>query len=188
MSRSRWLHWSDWSLTAKSAAALAMPLALLGVALLFSYHVQRDIADTEADVRRALAIQAEIQALHSLIAESAMGVRGYLLTERDDFLVPYRSAREELPITLTTLRRNIRDAEMKAHLEHVQQLLDLKLQSLEELSSGGRLSSSAALQAHLIDSKALLDELRIEIRAMNARECCRALKIDQDFEVLLTEN
>ena len=170
MSRSRWLHWSDWSLTAKSAAALAMPLALLGVALLFSYHVQRDIADTEADVRRALAIQAEIQTLHSLIAESAMGVRGYLLTERDDFLVPYRLARKELPITLTTLRRNIRDAEMKAHLEHVQQLLDLKLQSLEELSSGGRLSSSAALQAHLIDSKALLDELRIEIRAMNARE------------------
>jgi len=170
MSRSRWLHWTDWSLAAKSAAALAMPLALLGVALLFSYRVQRDIADTEADVRRALAIQAEIQTLHSLIAESAMGVRGYLLTGRDNFLAPYRSVREELPVTLTTLRRNIRDAEMKAHLEHVQQLLDLKLQSLEELSSGGRLSSPADLQAHLIESKAVLDELRVEIRAMNARE------------------
>lgn len=170
MSRSRWLHWTDWSLAAKSAAALAMPLALLGVSLLFSYRVQRDIADTEADVRRALAIQAEIQTLHSLIAESAMGVRGYLLTGRDNFLAPYRSAREELPVTLTTLRRNIRDAEMKAHLEHVQQLLDLKLQSLEELSSGGRLSSPADLQAHLIESKAVLDELRVEIRAMNARE------------------
>ncbi|MES2884195.1 MAG: ATP-binding protein [Pseudomonadota bacterium] len=170
MSRPRWLHWTDWSLAAKSAAALAMPLTLLVVALFFSYRLQQDIAETDADVRRALAIQAEIQTLHSLIAESAMGVRGYLLTGRDEFLAPYRAAREELPVTLTTLRRNIRDTEMKEHLEHIQQLLDLKLQSLDELSSGGRLLSVPDLQAHLIESKGVLDDLRIEIRAMNARE------------------
>lgn len=170
MSRSRWLHWTDWSLAAKSAAALAMPLALLVAALFFSYRLQQEIADTEVDVRRALAIQAEIQTLQSLIAESAMGVRGYLLTGRDDFLAPYRAARENLPVTLTTLRRSIRDAEMKAHLDYIQQLLDLKLQSLEELSSGGRLLSPPDLQAHLLESKGVPDELRLEIRAMNLRE------------------
>lgn len=170
MSRSRWLHWTDWSLAAKSAAALAMPLTLLVAALLFSYRLQKEIADTEADVRRALAIQAEIQTLQSLVAESAMAVRGYLLTGRDDFLAPYRAAQNELPVTLTTLRRNIRDAEMKERLDYIQQLLDLKLESLEELGKEGRSLSPAALQAHLVDSKAVLDELRIEIRAMNARE------------------
>lgn len=170
MSRSRWLRWTDWSLAAKSAVALAMPLTLLVVALFFSYRLQQDIADTEADVRRALAIQAEIQTLQSLIAGSAMGVRGYLLTGRDDFLAPYRAAQRELPVTLTTLRRNIHDTEMKEHLAHIQQLLDRKLQSLEELSSEGRSLSPPDLQAHLLESKAVLDDLRIEIRAMNARE------------------
>ena len=170
MSRARWLHWTDWPLAAKSAAALAMPLTLLVVALLFSYRLQRDIAETEADVRRALAIQTEIQTLHSLIAESATAVRGYLLTGRDEFLAPYRAAREELPVTLTTLRRNIRDAEMKEHLEHIQQLLDRKLQSLEALRREGRALTPPDLQAHLVESKGVLDELRIEIRAMNTRE------------------
>ena len=170
MSRMRWLHTSDWSLAAKSAAALAMPLTLLVVALLFSYRLQQDIADTDADVRRALAIQAEIQTLHSLIAESAMAVRGYLLTGRDEFLTPYRAAQAELPVTLTTLRRNIRDGEMKSHLEHIQQLLDKKLLSLESLRDQGRGLSPGDLQAHLIESKAVLDELRTEIRAMNRRE------------------
>ena len=170
MSRSRWLHWTDWSLGAKSAAALAMPLTLLVVALIFSYRLQQDIADTEADVRRALAIQGEIQTLHSLIAESATAVRGYLLTGRDDFLAPYRAAREELPVTLTTLRRNIRDAEMKTHLGHIHQLLDRKLRSLDELSRDGGALSPTDLQAHLLASKGVLDDLRIEIRAMSHRE------------------
>ena len=56
MNRPRWLRWTDWPLAAKSAVALAMPLTLLVVALIFSYRLQQDIADTEADVRRALAI------------------------------------------------------------------------------------------------------------------------------------
>lgn len=170
MSRRRWLHWTDWSLGAKSAAAVALPLILLLVSLIFSYRLQRDITAADADVRRALAIQAEIQTLHSLIAESATGVRGYLLTGRDDFLAPYRTAQDALPVTLTQLRRNIRDAEMKQRLEHIQQLLDQKLQSLDELSRNGRLLSSADLQAHLLASKGVLDELRAEIRGMDARE------------------
>lgn len=170
MTAARWWHWQDWSLGAKSAAAVALPLTLLLVALGFSYRLQQAISAADADVRRALAIQADIQSLHSLIAESATGVRGYLLTGRDEFLVPYRNARRELPFTLTSLRRNIRDPEMKTHLAHIQDLLQRKLDSLEELRERGRLLTPADLQAHLLGSKGLLDELRAEIRAMSVRE------------------
>ena len=170
MSTPSWLRWTDWPLAAKSTAAVAMPLMLLVASLFFSYRLQQVIAAADADVRRALAIQAEIQTLHSLIAESATGVRGYLLTGRDEFLAPYRTAQDDLPVTLTTLRRNIRDPEMKARLEHIQRLLDRKLQSLDALRDTGRQLDAASLQAHLIESKAVLDELRAEIRAMYARE------------------
>ena len=170
MTATRWRHWQDWPLAAKAAAALAIPLALLLTALVFSYRLQQALTAADADVRRALAIQADIQALHSLIAESATGVRGYLLTGRDEFLTPYRNAREELQFTLTSLRRNIRDPEMKTRLAHIQDLLQRKLDSLEELKVQGRALNPAELQAHLIGSKATLDELRAEIRAMTARE------------------
>ena len=170
MSHPRWLRWTDWSLGAKSAAALALPLTLLLVATLFSYRVQQQITAAEADVRRALAIQADIQVLHSLIAESATSVRGYLLTGQDDFLAPYRLARQSLPRSLSNLRSNIRDAEMTGRLQRIERLLDRKLESLEQLRREGRTLSPPDLQAHLVGSKGVLDELRAEIRGMDARE------------------
>lgn len=170
MSTARWRHWQDWSLGAKSAAAIALPLVLLLVALVFSYRLQQGIAAADDDVRRALAIQADIQSLHSQIAESATGVRGYLLTGRDEFLAPYRKAQQELPVTLTSLRRSLRDPEMKSRLEYIQNLLQQKLDSLEYLRDHGRQLASADLQTHLLASKGVLDELRSEIRAMDARE------------------
>lgn len=170
MSEPRWHRWRDWPLGAKSAAAVLVPMALLLVGLVFSFRQQQAISTADADVRRALVIQAEIKALHSLIAESATAVRGYLLTGRDEFLAPYRNAQQELPVTLTNLRRNIRDPEMKSRLEHIQDLLQAKLDSLDELRDHGRTLPPAELQAHLLGSKGVLDELRAEVRAMDTRE------------------
>lgn len=170
MNRPLWRPWHDWSLGAKSAGAVAMPLGLLLLSLAFSYRLQREITAADADVRRALAIKADIQTLHSLVAESATAVRGYLLTGRDEFLAPYRQARQELPATRASLHRNIRDPEMRQRLERMEHLLDRKLLSLDELRDRGRSQSPPELQAHLLGSKGILDALREEIRAMNARE------------------
>lgn len=183
-----WLRWRDWSLGAKSAAALAMPLTLLVVALLFSYRLQRDIAAADADVRRALVIQAEIQTLHLLIAESATGVRGFLLTGRDEFLAPDRAARAALPSTLSTLRSNIRDPDMRQRLARIEGLLDRKLESLQSLRETGRNLSATDLQVHLLDSKRVLDELRVEIRAMYAREADLVVQYSDAVQRTLQRN
>ncbi|MGQ0529588.1 MAG: ATP-binding protein [Panacagrimonas sp.] len=166
----QWRQWRDWSLGAKSAVAVAVPLLLLLASLAFSYRLQQSINEADADVRRALAIQSDIQTLNSQIAESAMAVRGFLLTGRDEFLDPLRSARRAMPRVLSTLRRNIRDAEMRSRLTRVEELLQRKLESLDHLQTQGPVLAPQDLQAHLIGSKGLLDELRAEIRAMNARE------------------
>ena len=164
------LRWQDWSLAAKSAAAVTVPLVLLLVALVFSYRMQHHISAADAEVRRALAIQADIQTLHTLIAEAATGVRGYLLTGRDDFLSPYRHAQQALPDTLASLRRHVRDPVVMASLQRIGELWQRKQQSLEELRTQGRTLPPADLQAHLIGSKGVLDELREEIQTMYARE------------------
>jgi len=168
--KGRLFHWRDWPLGVKSAIAIAVPLTMLLFALLFSYRLQQQLSTADAQVRRALAIQTDIQTLHSLIAEAATGVRGYLLTGRDEFLQPYRLSREELPATLAALRRNIRDPEVTAHLRRIAELWERKQASLEELRLQGRQLSPADLQAHLIGSKGVLDELRSEVQAMYVRE------------------
>jgi signal transduction histidine kinase/CheY-like chemotaxis protein len=163
-------RWQDWPLAAKSAAAVSVPLALLLLALVFGYRMQQHINAADAEVRRALAIQADIQTLHSLIAEAAMAVRGYLLTGRDDFLNPYRHAQQALPATLDSLRRHVRDPVVMASLRHIDELWQRKQESLEELRIEGRSLPPADLQAHLIGSKGVLDELRTEIQITYARE------------------
>lgn len=188
MSTARWRRWQDWSLGAKSAAAVVIPFALLLLGLVFSYRLQQGSTAADADVRRALVIKSEIQALHSLIAEAATSVRGYLLTGRDEFLTPYRAALGELPVTLTTLRRNIRDPEMKTRLEHIQNLLQQKLDDLQALVERGRSLPADELQAQLVSSKAVLDELRAEIRAMDAREASLLAEYSAQARQALLDN
>lgn len=164
------MRWRDWPLGLKSLAAVAVPMALLLLALLSSYRQQEHLGQADADLRRALAIQTDIQTLHVLIAEAATGVRGYLLTGRDDFLEPYRDTRRELPRTLQALSLNIRDPEVMAHLERISVLWVRKQKSLETLRTTGTAMPASDLRAHLIDSKQILDELRREIQTMYARE------------------
>lgn len=164
------LRWRDWPLGFKSLAAVAVPMALLLFALFSSYRLQQQINVADANLRRALAIQTDIQTLHVLIAEAATGVRGFLLTDRDDFLEPYRNTQEELPRTLQALSVNIRDPEVRAYLQKVRALWARKQESLEVLRQTGRRMPPTELRAHLIDSKQILDALRQEIQAMYARE------------------
>lgn len=167
---SRLRRWRDWPLAFKSAVVVALPMLLLMLALVSSYRLQQDMNDADADVRRALAIQADIEAVHSLIAEAATGVRGHLLTGRDDFLTPYLKARDGLPARMASLRANIRDPDMARHLARMDSLLRDKLDSLDELRRTGRLMPAPALQAHLVASKGVLDEIRQLIRDMHDRE------------------
>jgi signal transduction histidine kinase len=166
----RELQWRDWPLWSKSAATVAIPMLLLLSTLVFSYRQQQVISAADADVRRALAIKNEIQTLNALMAGAAMAVRGYLLTGRDEFLAPYRLAEAELPDTMRKLRESIRDPVVMAHFERISALLERKFLSLEALREQGRTWPAADLQAHLIGSKAVLDEMRDEIRTMHARE------------------
>lgn len=163
-------RWRDWPLGAKSVAAVAVPMALLLFAMAFSLRLQQHIGAADAQLRRAQTIEAQIQTLHSLVAEAAMSVRGYLLTGREEFLQPYQHAQEALPQTLDALNRDVRDPQVREHLQRIAALWARKQESLEELRTQGRLLAPQYLQAHLVGSKGVLDELRDEIQAMSVRE------------------
>lgn len=165
-----WRRWNDWPLAAKGVTVIALPVALLLVSLASNYRLQQEITEAEQEVRVTQQIQADIQALHTLIAEAATGVRGHLLTGRDDFLTPYWTADAQLPKTLNKLREEVRDPEQRKRLTHVTRLVETKLASLDTLRTQGRYLSPADLQDHLIASKKVLDELRAEIQAMLTRE------------------
>lgn len=165
--------WADQPLAVKGLVVVALPLAILLLALLALHLSSRAEARAEADVRAAFAIQRDVHEVHALLAEAASGVRGYLLSREDRFLEPYREAEARLPQTLDRLDRLIRDAEIRQRFETVRALTDLKREGLAALLDGSQTASvaeSAALQTGLARNKAVLDRLRQEIDAIQARE------------------
>ncbi|MFP5392946.1 MAG: ATP-binding protein, partial [Gammaproteobacteria bacterium] len=143
--------------------------ALLLGSVATSYRLQRQTADATAEMLRTLQVQRDIQLLHTLIAESATGVRGYLLTGEDDFLIPYRAADQRLPAVMASLEANVRDPEQHARLERLLPLVRQKLVSLEAMRAqyGSR---TGDLQASLKAGRHILNQLRDGIGVMNARE------------------
>ena len=174
-------HPRHWPLALKGGLVIAASTLLLLVSAITGYRLERNTEAATADILRTMQMQSDIERLHTLIAEAATGVRGYLLTGRDDFLTPYRTASEQLPATLASLRANVRDPEQRERLLRVLPLVQDKLASLDQLR-GQRNASTAELQDHLLRSKRILDRLRAEIRAMSRREAVLVAQHTADLQ------
>jgi len=167
--------WADLGLGAKGLIVVALPLAIL-LASIGGLHLSgRAQSEAEAQVRLTFAIQRDIHEVHALLAEAASGVRGYRLTGRRAFLEPYVKAEALLPDTLDRLRRTARDGEIQQRLRRVDRLVIQKRDGLAQLAAMPDAGTSTGLQAPevtraLIANKAVLDQLRAEIEAMQARE------------------
>ncbi|TFZ32906.1 histidine kinase, partial [Pseudomonas syringae] len=79
-------RWEDVPLRGKALVASSLPLAILMFSLVLIYIAERQTAQAEEAVRRVLLVHGDIQTPHTQVADGAAGVRGDLLTDRDDFL------------------------------------------------------------------------------------------------------
>lgn len=165
--------WANQPLAIKGIVVVALPLAVLIVALTLLYLASEAEAVAEDDVRRAFSIQRDIYQVHALLAEAAGGVRGYLITRQERFLTPYISAETELPATLRRLDEAIRDEEVRERFDRVLELTGRKrngLVTLLDLTAQGQPAEGREIIAALESNKLVLDELRAEIDAIQARE------------------
>ncbi|WP_460149768.1 ATP-binding protein [Pseudomonas sp. H3_D12] len=162
-------RWADLPLQGKALVVISLPLVVLLLSLVLIYITERQTARAEEDVRRVLLVQGDIQTVHTLLAEAAASVRGYLLTRREDFLPSYEQATPLIHAALQRLDHNIRDARMREHLKTITPLIADKLDGLLALRNGKR-DDPDAITAILIENKQVLDVLREQISAMRVRE------------------
>jgi len=162
-------RWADLPLRGKALVVISLPLVVLLLSLVLIYTTERQTARAEEDVRRVLLVQGDIQAVHTLLAEAAASVRGYLLTHREDFLPGYRQAKPLIESALQRLDRNVRDQRVRKHLEAITPLIDTKVEGLVELLDD-RNATPESITTILINNKHVLDELRERISAMRTLE------------------
>lgn len=162
-------RWANLPLRGKALVVISLPLVVLLLSLVLIYITERQTARAEEDVRRVLLVQGDIQTVHTLLAEAAASVRGYLLTRREDFLPSYEQATPLIKAALQRLDHNIRDARMRERLKTITPLIAEKLDGLDALRNG-KADDTAAITTILIENKHVLDVLREQINAMRIRE------------------
>ena len=116
-------RWADLPLRGKALLVISLPLVVLLLSLVLIYITERQTAHAEEDVRRVLRVQRDIQAVHTLLAEAAGSVRGYLLTRREDFLPSYRTAGPQIESALHRLDSNVRDPRVREQLNAINPLI-----------------------------------------------------------------
>ncbi|WP_053138960.1 ATP-binding protein [Pseudomonas sp. MIACH] len=158
-------RWADLPLRGKALVVISLPLVVLLLSLVLIYTTERQTARAEEDVRRVLRVQSDIQAVHTLLAEAAASVRGYLLTRREDFLPSYLNAKPQIESALRRLDRNVRDQRVREQLSAIKPLIDGKVDGLEEMLKD-RDATPESISAILISNKHILDALRQHISTM----------------------
>ena len=158
-------RWADLPLRGKALVVISLPLVVLLLSLVLIYITERQTARAEEDVRRVLRVQGDIRAVHTLLAEAAASVRGYLLTRREDFLPGYLNAKPQIDSALSRLDRSVRDERVREQLAAIRPLINNKVDGLDDMLSSPT-TSTESITRILIGNKHILDELRQHISTM----------------------
>ncbi len=158
-------RWADLPLRGKALVVISLPLVVLLLSLVLIYTTERQTARAEEDVRRVLRVQSDIRAVHTLLAEAAASVRGYLLTRREDFLPGYLNAKPQIAAALQRLDGNVRDQRVREQLVAIRPLINSKVEGLEDMLSDPT-TSTATMTEILVSNKHILDALSQHIANM----------------------
>ncbi len=164
--------WGDLPLRLKGLVVVAIPLSALIFSLIASLLVERRRENLRLWVEHTMIVRAKIADVLAGVTEAETGVRGFLLTGREDFLAPYRAAQKELPETIVQLLLLVQD-----NLPQVQRVQRIQAGTAERVAalnrvmqpafSGTKWSSDPSL---IVQGKARMDALRTLIHAADHEE------------------
>jgi diguanylate cyclase (GGDEF)-like protein/PAS domain S-box-containing protein len=152
---------------------LSLTTVLLGCALVSLFVgaglLARQVEATRDSMimRRELGLSTrQLQTVLTLLQDAETGQRGLLLTNKPDYLEPYRNAVSKLPELLRDASiSNAADAVVTAHIDRIRSLTELKLAELAEtirLHDRGEFESSMEL-VRSDSGQHFMDDLRTEL-------------------------
>src|SRR4028119_2451243 len=86
------------------AAALLLPLVLIGIPAALAVRAERDLEKSFEWVTHTLSVERAVQSLVTSLLDVETGQRGYLLTRRDLYLEPYEAGRARVGQQVADLR------------------------------------------------------------------------------------
>jgi len=152
----------------KSIVGIAVGVSsiVLIVAGMIANHSVRILADTSDEILRSKELELSLERLLSSLRDAETGQRGYIVTGREDYLLPYDQALREIDGRLRTVEARVEARNGAAEeLQELSGLVKLKLdelaQSIELQRSGQRDEAIALVRSN--EGKSVMDAIRAMI-------------------------
>jgi diguanylate cyclase (GGDEF)-like protein/PAS domain S-box-containing protein len=146
---------------------------LLTVVALLSYVTGTRYLAAQQAVEHTLAVEAAIDGTLSLLKDAETGQRGFILTNDQQFLEPYDTARREIPPLFAKLSAAVQgDGVQGERLKKLRRLIDDKHAFIDQTIDARREDglTRALMLVRSGRGKQLMDDIRAECRLMRADE------------------
>lgn len=162
-------HWTTLPIRVRGTIIVGIPLVSLLTAISAFAWLKASLVEDETWVQHTQTVRLENKRLLKALVDAETGVRGYGLTQREEFLEPYESSKRVIPDSLQRLEALVQDnpqqlQQLEAIRELVQDnciLFEQKILLTNDLKrlDGGEFSQ-ASLYEWLETGKATMDKTR----------------------------
>ena len=166
--------WDSLSLKIKGVIAVSIPLVSLLTGLVWFYGIGQAEQKQQEWVENTIKVRSGLHQLLNHLVDVETGMRGYLLTRRDEFPGPYRSGLQALPDSISRVPDSIQDNPRQvASWGRVQLLLTKRFNQFTrvmEIPVGAADRASPLTTTALLEGKAIMDAVRGELNRMHQEE------------------
>jgi methyl-accepting chemotaxis protein len=119
-------------------------------------------------VSRTYEVEAELNALEKILVDAETGQRGFLFTNKEEFLEPYNNSVKELDQYFSNLRVLIQDRTQMRRLDQVEALAKRKMDNMAETIALRRAGREQTLREIVLSGtgKQIMDEIRMRLDEM----------------------
>lgn len=169
--------WQRVPLRLQGQIQIALPLLAVVCSAIIAIYGNGQRARIEAAMQRHIETVEQLNHALTMMVNAETGMRGYLLTQRDEFLEPYATASKQLPAALEQLRALAETepggdprASKLAQLTQLGSLIDQQMADLAWQRQHVANSPSEEMYTHLALGKQLMDQVRANIDAAYSQE------------------
>ncbi|MDQ2995615.1 MAG: CHASE3 domain-containing protein [Chloroflexota bacterium] len=171
--------WRRVPLRVQGKVQIALPLLAVVCSAIMAIYGNYQRAHIEAAIQRHFETVSGLDTMLTLMVNAETGMRGYLLTKHEEFLQPYATASQNLPVTIAQLHVlaesepgfDVRTDKL-GQLSQLNVLIDQQMTDLawQRQYIATSSTSSDEIYSHLIFGKQLMDHIRANVLATHTQE------------------
>jgi len=139
-----------WTIGKKLGAFCLLIIAVLTIFGVMSYRNISAMRDNSELVKHTFSVVAELSNIPTYNWEAESGMRGYFLTEKNEYLVQHRDAVKNVAKSLEQLKKLIRNEKAQQLLVTLETLINKRLVAYEEVIQTFRDKKQAGAVAYII--------------------------------------